>query len=74
MSNEGYFILGEIAPFNQEEADAFAEDEEVDLPEVDVEGAVDDIDEEDIVEESLTEEMKLDGVEELYDNDEIHLS
>ena len=71
MSNEGYFILGEIAPFNQEEADAFAEDEEVDLPEVDVEGAVDDIDEEDIVEESLTEEMKLDGVEELYDNDEI---
>lgn len=71
MSNEGYFILGEIAPFNQEEADAFAEDEEVDLPEVDVEGAVDDVDEEDIVEESLTEEMKLDGVEELYDNDEI---
>lgn len=74
MSNEGYYIIGEVAPFNQEEADKFeaeAEGEEEELDEVDIEGAADDIDDEDIIEESLTEEMKLDGVEELYDNDEI---
>lgn len=54
MSNEGYFILGEIAPFNQEEADSFAEDDD-ELDEVDIEGAADDIDDEDIIEESLNE-------------------
>ena len=73
MSNEGYFILGEIAPFNQEEADSFEEEEteeEVDLPDVDIEDAAEEVEEDDL-EESLTEEMKLDGVEELYDNDEI---
>lgn len=73
MSNEGYFILGEIAPFNQEEADSFEEEEteeEVDLPDVDVEDAAEEIEEDDL-EESLTEDMKLDGVEELYDNDEL---
>lgn len=113
MSNEGYFILGEIAPFNQEEADSFAEDDELD--EVDIEGAADEVNDEDIIEEScntkklkedwdeefeseydsivndkllskkekddaisklfseygMNESMKLDGVEELYDNDEI---
>lgn len=70
MSNEGYFILGEIAPFNQEQADSFAEDDD-ELDEIDIEGAADEVNDEDIIEESLTEEMKLDGVEELYDNDEI---
>lgn len=73
MSNEGYFILGEIAPFNQEEADSFEEEEteeEVDLPDVDIEDAAEEVEEDDL-EESLTEDMKLDGVEELYDNDEI---
>lgn len=73
MSNEGYFILGEIAPFNQEEADSFEEEEteeEVDLPDVDIEDAAEEVKEDDL-EESLTEDMKLDGVEELYDNDEI---
>lgn len=113
MSNEGYFILGEISPFNQEEADSFAEDDELD--EVDIEGAADEVNDEDIIEEScdtkklkedwdeefeseydsivndeslskkekddaisklfsdygMNESMKLDGVEELYDNDEI---
>ena len=73
MSNEGYFILGEIAPFNQEKADSFEEEEteeEVDLPDVDIEDAAEEVEEDDL-EESLTEGMKLDGVEELYDNDEI---
>ena len=113
MSNEGYFIIGEIAPFNQEQADSFAEDDELD--EVDIEGAADEVNDEDIVEESyhtrklkedwdeefeseydsimdnkllskeekdaalsklfseygMNESMKLDGVEELYDNDNI---
>ena len=55
MSNEGYFILGEIAPFNQEQADSFAEDDD-ELDEVDIEGAADDIDDEDIIEESLKED------------------
>ena len=88
MSNEGYTIIGEVAPYNEEESEALInpedelEDEE-ELPEVDVEGAVDDVDEEDL-EESLNEcggtpvdgkpieeELKGDGVEELYSNDEI---
>lgn len=95
MSNEGYYILGEVAPFDQEKADEFAaEAEGEDLPDVDIEGAVDDIDEEDLDEAydpngkgkgtaydpngksdgdayRVDEEFKLDGVEELYDNDEI---
>ena len=113
MSNEGYYIIGEIAPFNQEQADSFAEEDELD--EVDIEGAADEVNDEDIIEEScdtkklkedwdeefeseydsivddkslskeekdsalsklyseygINESMKLDGVEELYDNDEI---
>ena len=86
MSNEGYTIIGEVAPFNQEVADSLNEPEvdespaDDEIPAVDVEGAVDEVDEEDLEEsltegchkeEKLDEEMKLDGVEELYDNDEI---
>ena len=86
MSNEGYTIIGEVAPFNQEVADSLNEPEidespaDDEIPAVDVEGAVDKVDEEDLEEsltegchkeEKLDEEMKLDGVEELYDNDEI---
>ena len=68
MSNEGYYILGEVAPFDQEKADEVAaEAEGEDLPEVKVEEAADEIEEDELIEES----MKLDGVEELYDNDEI---
>ena len=68
MSNEGYYILGEVAPFDQEKADEFAaEAEGEDLPDVNVEDAADEIEEDELIEES----MKLDGVEELYDNDEI---
>ena len=59
MSNEGYFIIGEIAPFNQEQADSFAEDDELD--EVDIEGAADEVNDEDIVEESYhTRKLKED--------------
>ena len=68
MSNEGYYIIGEIAPYNPEKAEELQADEE-DLPEVDIEDAADEIDEDDF--EDLDESMKLDGVEELYDNDEI---
>lgn len=72
MSNEGYYILGEVAPFDQEKADEFAaEAEGEDLPDVNVEDAADDIEEDELIEDSLEESMKLDGVEELYDNDEI---
>lgn len=68
MSNEGYYIIGEIAPYNPDKAEELQADEE-DLPEVDIEDAADEIDEDDF--EDLDESMKLDGVEELYDNDEI---
>lgn len=72
MSNEGYYILGEVAPFDQEKADEFAAEAEAeDLPDVNVEDAADDIEEDELIEDSLEESMKLDGVEELYDNDEI---
>lgn len=55
MSNEGYTIIGEVAPFNAEKSEELidSEDEE-EIPAVDVEGAVDDVDEEDL-EESLNE-------------------
>lgn len=75
MSNEGFTIIGEIAPFNEEKAEELQNPEEEapaddEIPAVDPEGAIDGVDEEDL-EESLHEELKLDGVEELYDNDEI---
>ena len=74
MSNDGYTIIGEVAPYSESESEELKNpDEETDeeeMPAVDVEGAVDDVDEADL-EESLNEDMKLDGVEELYDNDEI---
>lgn len=113
MSNEGYYIIGEVAPYNKNAAEEPVEDAELD--EVDIEGAADAIDDEDIIEEScdtkklkedwdeefeneydsimnddslteadrdkalkklyayygMNESMKLDGVKELYDNDEI---
>ena len=85
MSNEGFTIIGEIAPFNEEKAEELQNPEEEapaddEIPAVDPEGAIDGVDEEDLEEsltegchkeEKLEEEMKLDGVEELYDNDEI---
>ena len=80
MSNEGYTIIGEVAPFNQEESDALKNPDEAELPveeempDVDIEGGADDIDEEDLEEslqESVEPELKGDGVEELYDNQEI---
>lgn len=84
MSNEGFTIIGEIAPFNEEKAEELQNPEEApaddEIPAVDPEGAIDGVDEEDLEEsltegchkeEKLEEEMKLDGVEELYDNDEI---
>ena len=85
MSNEGFTIIGEIAPFNEEKAEELKNPEEEapaddEIPAVDPEGAVDGVDEEDLEEsltegchkeEKLEEEMKLDGVEELYDNQEI---
>ena len=115
MSNDGYEIIGEVAPFNAEESEELMnpEDEE-EIPAVDVEGAADDVDEEDLEESlkkqqvkeswehefeaeydsiqndpslsdeekkeylkklfaefSMNEELKLDGVKELYDNNEI---
>lgn len=112
MSNEGYYIIGEVAPYNKNATEEPIEDAELDK--VDIEGAADVIDDEDLDEscntkklkedwdeefeneydsiindDSLTEtdrdkalkklyayygmneSMKLDGVEELYDNDEI---
>lgn len=85
MSNEGFTIIGEIAPFNEEKAEELQNPEEEapaddEIPAVDPEGAIDGVDEEDLEEsltegchkeEKLEEDMKLDGVEELYDNDEI---
>lgn len=114
MSNEGYYIIGEVAPYNK---NATEEEpvEDAELDEVDIEGAADVIDDEDIIEEScdtkklkedwdeefeneydsimnddslteadrdkalkklyafygMNESMKLDGIKELYDNDEI---
>lgn len=55
MSNEGYTIVGEIAPFDQAKSDELidpeeAEEEEEELPEVDVEGAVEEVEEEDLEE------------------------
>ena len=109
MSNEGYILIGEIAPFNEEESEKLMSDEE-ELPEVDVETSVDEVEEDDLEESlheglgnlagsvlgniagsaiagpiggavgsalggaignSFDEELKLDGVEELYDNDEL---
>ena len=113
MSNEGYYIIGEVAPYSENAGEEPVEDAELD--EVDIEGAADVIDDEDIIEEScntkklkedwdeefedeydsimnddslteadkdkalkklyayygMNESMKLDGVEELYDNDDI---
>ena len=77
MSNEGYFVIGEVAPFSEAESEELQDDEEEvesDLPDVDIEGGADDIDEEDLEEslkESVEPELKGDGVEELYDNQEI---
>lgn len=115
MSNDGYEIIGEVAPFNAEESEELMnpEDEE-EIPAVDVEGAVDDVDEEDLEESlkkqqvkeswehefeaeydsiqndpslsdeekkeyikklfadfSMNEELKLDGVEELYKDQQL---
>lgn len=74
MSNEGYTIIGEIAPYNAEESEELlnpeeeevtVEVEEEELPEVDVEGAVEEVEEEDLkdkdedeLEESLQEGCK----------------
>ena len=115
MSNEGYTIIGEIAPFNQEVADSLKEPEldespaDDEIPAVDVEGGMDKVDEEDLEESlkesweyefeaeydkiaddptlseeekkeqikklcatySMNEELKGDGIKELYDNNEI---
>ncbi|MBQ6631065.1 MAG: hypothetical protein IJH55_02890 [Romboutsia sp.] len=52
MSNEGYYIIGEVAPYDPDKAEEFSSEEELD--EVDIEGAADDIDTEDIIEEGLS--------------------
>lgn len=105
LSTDGFIVIGEVAPYNESESEELIDaqkDDEDDLPDVNVEGAADEIEEEDFVEESLDDQeayddehkdeaeekidesltegcdkddleegMKLDGVEELYDNDEI---
>ena len=51
MSNEGYTIIGEVAPFNEEQSEELINDEEIEeRPEVDVEGGADSVEEEDIIE------------------------
>lgn len=59
MSNDGYEIIGEVAPFNAEESEELInpEDEE-EIPAVDVEGAVDDVDEEDLEESYKTSKKR----------------
>ena len=57
MSNEGYTIIGEVAPYNQEESeDLINPEDEEEIPAVDVEGGADDVDEEDIIEPEEDEE------------------
>ena len=51
MSNEGYTIIGEVAPYNKEESEELIKDDDSEeLPEVDVEGAVGGVEEEDLIE------------------------
>lgn len=70
MSNEGYFVIGEVAPFSEAESEELQDEEEVesDLPDVDIEGGADDIDEEDL-KESLDVSWDDNGFYDVYDND-----
>lgn len=62
MSNEGYTIIGEIAPFDQEKSDELIDPEEAveeeELPEVDVEGAVEEVEEEDLEDKEDEEDLE----------------
>ena len=61
MSNEGYYIIGEVAPYSENAGEESVEDAELD--EVDIEGAADVIDDEDIIEESCnTKKLKEDKI------------
>ena len=77
MSNEGYTIIGEVAPFNAEESEELINPEEEEtaeeLPEVDVEGGADDVDEEDL-EESVEEEKMDESLTEGCGSEEIEES
>ena len=58
-SNEGYYIIGEVAPYDPNKVEEIKDEysyseEEEDLPEVDIEGAAEEVGEEDL-EESLNE-------------------
>lgn len=65
MSNEGYYIIGEVAPYSENATDEEEPVEDTELDEVNIEGAADEIDDEDIIEESCnTKKLKEDWDEE----------
>lgn len=61
LSTDGFIVIGEVAPYNESESEELiAAQHDEDLPIVDVEGGADDIDDEDIIEESLDESQNFD--------------